>query len=134
MKSLSRTYLKCYKIFWLLFFIPALLLMVFNLGIYQYCCIYCLIAADHGEQLPAYLQRASCPICGKVLSSPGNVTLHIQNIHSEIPQDQWETCKICQKRWKTRHQLIGHMAKVHGIYQKKQSFALAWFLVRLLFC
>ena len=67
------------------------------------------------------LQPVQCPICGKVYSGRSNLRTHIQNVHEDIPEDQWLDCEICGKKWKTRQKLVDHMNKTHGIYQYKNS-------------
>ena len=60
-----------------------------------------------------------CPVCGKVLTSRGNMKKHVENVHYERPIEEWEPCTECDRRFKTRNLLLIHLVQKHGIYQTR---------------
>ena len=63
---------------------------------------------------------STCPICQKVLSTPSNVKIHIDNVHTDIPMDKYEKCPECERSFKTRHLMLSHLSRKHGVYQRKR--------------
>ena len=73
----------------------------------------------HRISTPPSAEKTACPICNKEFSSPGNMKLHVDNIHSERPIEEWVECEVCKTKLKTRHLLLKHLIRKHQIYQRK---------------
>jgi len=52
-------------------------------------------------------EAKKCPICGKILSSQGNLTMHIRDHNKTIK------CKFCEKFFGTQSRLTAHMKYYH---------------------
>ena len=72
---------------------------------------------------PASNHPAPCPICGKVLSRSYLVNRHIKDVHWEVPYDQWETCELCQKKFKHKRYLQQHLISVHHVEYQAPTMA-----------
>ena len=52
----------------------------------------------------------SCSFCGKTFTEPGNLKVHIRDLHTN-PQP-WP-CPVCQKVFKSKNSLANHRSLYH---------------------
>ena len=54
--------------------------------------------------------RSPCDICGKQLSSPNEVKIHIQNVHEGIRNYK---CDYCDKKFGRKEHMRTHLRTIH---------------------
>ena len=64
-------------------------------------------------------QHVRCSLCDKTYSNMSNLRTHMLDVHEDIPEDQWLSCEYCEKKFKTKHKLINHRNRSHGIFRKQ---------------
>ena len=75
---------------------------------FQFLSLYSHIKIVH-EKIKQ-LKNYKCDLCGKALSGPDSVKIHIKNFHYGIKDHK---CNICDKAYTTITNLKKHIIKVH---------------------
>lgn len=78
-------------------------------------------AAGKEEEQHHQQARPTCPHCCREYSNVWNLKQHIVNVHVHTAAEEWESCTLCGKKFKTRQYLTMHQYRVHGIKHREQS-------------
>lgn len=73
---------------------------------------------------PASVENNSCMFCftcNRKYSTASNLRAHVLNVHMEPSQISWFQCSVCGQKCKTKHYLINHEMRKHGISQKSKA-------------
>jgi hypothetical protein len=73
------------------------------------------------EQQQRHQSRPKCPHCCREYSNVWNLKQHIVNVHVHTATEEWESCVMCGKKFKTRQYLTMHQYRVHGIKHREQN-------------
>lgn len=76
---------------------------------------------EEEEEQQQHQTRPTCPHCGREYSNVWNLKQHIVNVHVHTAAEEWESCTLCGKKFKTRQYLTMHQYRVHGIKHRDQN-------------
>jgi len=74
-----------------------------------------------GKEQQRKQSRPKCPHCCREYSNVWNLRQHIVNVHVHTATEEWESCTLCGKKFKTRQYLTMHQYRVHGIKHREHS-------------